>query len=120
MSRELEPVELVKMRDDQDRVERDFWASLKRVLRRVPFIDDLLAVYFCAMDPATPARVKAVLLGALAYFVMPVDLIPDFVALLGYGDDAAVLYAAIRTVGPHIRDRHREAARVALDRLLWT
>jgi uncharacterized membrane protein YkvA (DUF1232 family) len=60
--------------------------------------------------------VKAALLGALAYFVLPVDLVPDILPVLGYADDAAVLATALRLVASHIRPEHREAARQALAR----
>jgi uncharacterized membrane protein YkvA (DUF1232 family) len=54
-------------------------------------------------------------MGALAYFVIPTDLIPDFIASLGYTDDAVVFYAALRTIAPHIKDHHRDKARRTLD-----
>lgn len=73
-----------------------------------------MAAYFCALDSRTPARVKAILLGAVAYFLLPTDAVPDFLAGLGFTDDAAVLLAAIRSVRPHITDDHREKARDAL------
>ena len=57
------------------------------------------------------------LIAALAYFVVPTDLIPDFIASIGFTDDAAVLLAAIQTVTPHIKDGHRTQARAALWRL---
>jgi len=50
--------------------------------------------------------------------VLPFDVVPDFIALLGFGDDAAVLYAAIRSVAPHVKPQHRVRAKDALDRLL--
>ena len=59
-------------------VERGFWKKLLQLTGRIPFAEDLAAAYFCATDPKTPTRVKGILLAALAYFVMPVDLIPDF------------------------------------------
>jgi uncharacterized membrane protein YkvA (DUF1232 family) len=59
-------------------------------------------------------RVKGVLIAALAYFVMPVDIIPDFVAGLGFTDDAAVLATAIGLVGSHVTDRHKTRARAVL------
>jgi len=105
-----------KFQRDQARVESDFWAKLRRNLRRIPFLDDAVAAYYCAMDSRTPVQVRAVLFGALAYFVLPLDLFPDMIVGLGFTDDAAVLYAAIRTVMPHIRDNHRASARAALDR----
>ena len=66
------------------------------------------------MDPATPVRVKAVLFGALAYFITPVDMIPDILAGLGFSDDAAVFWMAWRAVRDHVTDDHRERAAKAL------
>jgi uncharacterized membrane protein YkvA (DUF1232 family) len=97
------------------RVRRSFWATFRRAARYVPFADDLVAAYFCALDPATPHRVRAVLLGALAYFVLPLDAVPDFLAGLGFTDDVTVLVAAIAMVRSHITPAHREAAKRALD-----
>lgn len=102
---------------NEARVKRDFWAKLKRFAGRVPFAEDLVAAYYCAMDAKTPARAKAVLLAALAYFILPTDLIPDFIAGFGFSDDAAVLMAALATIRAHLTDAHRAAARQALDRL---
>ncbi len=100
---------------DRGRVERGFWTKVRRTLGRVPFVEESVAAYFCAIDRDTPLQVKAILMGALAYFVVPVDMIPDFIAALGYTDDAAVFYAALRTVAPHIEERHRDRARETLD-----
>ena len=118
MAQDLTPAEANKMNRDRSRVERDFWQKLKVVARKIPFIDDLVSVYYCALDPATPRHVKYVLYGALAYFIMPFDLVTDFLPLLGFGDDAAVLYAAIRTVMPHIKPEHQVRAKEALDKML--
>jgi uncharacterized membrane protein YkvA (DUF1232 family) len=118
MAQDLSPEESDKLKRDRGRVERDFWQKLKATCRKIPFIDDLTAVYYCAMDPATPLQVKAILFGALAYFVVPFDVVPDFIAIFGFGDDAAVLYAAVRAVLPHIKPTHRALAKDALDRLL--
>ena len=114
--RDLVPYDSVKLQQDQKAVEAGFWKKLRRVASKVPFLDELLAAYYCAVDPATPLRVKAVLFGALAYFVMPVDLIPDFIAWFGFTDDAAVLFAAIRSVAGSIKPEHRDQARASLAR----
>ena len=106
-----------KLKRDQAKVERKFWDKLRKYVRQVPFVGDLIAAYYCAIDPATPLHAKAVLFGALAYFIMPIDLVPDFIAWIGFTDDAAVLYAALRTIAPHIKDSHRQQAKVAIDRL---
>jgi uncharacterized membrane protein YkvA (DUF1232 family) len=118
MAQDLTPAEADKMDRDRTRVEQDFWQKLKATARKIPFIDDLVSVYYCALDPATPLKSKAVLLGALAYFILPFDVVPDFIALLGFADDAAVLYAAIRAVAPHIKPEHRIRAKEALDKML--
>lgn len=97
--------------------ERRFWAKLRRVLARIPFAEDLLAGYYCAIDRDTPASVRAILLGAVAYFVMPADMIPDMLAGLGFTDDAAVLAAAISAVSRHLQPKHRVRARTELERL---
>ena len=110
------PVDPARYEADREQVEAGFWTKVRRTLGRVPFIEEAVAAYYCASDPATPFRVKAVLMGALAYFVLPTDMIPDVIASLGYVDDAAVLTAALRAVAPHISDAHRTQARTALDR----
>jgi len=118
MAQDLTPAEADKLKRDRTRVERDFWQKLKATCRKIPFIDDLTSVYYCAIDPSTPLQVKAILFGALGYFVVPFDVLPDFMPLLGFTDDAAVLYAAIRTVLPHIKPEHRVRAKEALDKVL--
>ena len=99
-----------------ERIVRDgFWKKLLKLAGRVPFADEAAAAYFCAIDPATPTRVKGILLAALAYFVLPFDAIPDFVAGLGFTDDAAVLAMALSLVARHVTPEHRARARAALD-----
>lgn len=96
-------------------VRNGFWRKARRVAVKLPFARDLLAAYYCAFDRTTPSHVRAALIGALAYFVMPFDAIPDVVAVFGYTDDAAVLATAIRLVAGHIRPEHHAAAQKALD-----
>ncbi|MGD9742641.1 MAG: YkvA family protein [Dongiaceae bacterium] len=107
-----------KLKRDQKQVERGFWRKLKRTAAHLPFLDELVAAYYCALDPKTPLQAKAVLMGAIAYFVMPVDMLPDFLAWFGFTDDAAVLYAAIKTVTGSIKPDHRERARAIIDKTL--
>jgi uncharacterized membrane protein YkvA (DUF1232 family) len=97
--------------------EKRLWTKLRRVLARVPFAEDLVAAYYCALDRDTPGYVRAVLFGALAYFVLPTDMVPDVLAGLGFTDDASVIAAAIAAVGRHLEPRHREQARERLERL---
>ena len=95
-------------------VEQGFWRKFKKVAGKIPFSEDLLAAYYCASDPASPFQVKVILLTALAYFVIPTDLVPDIVAGLGFTDDAAVLMIALRTVAGHVTDSHKQRARAVL------
>ncbi|WP_229426606.1 YkvA family protein [Microvirga alba] len=99
---------------DEEGVTRKFWAKLKRVGSRIPFAEELLAAFYCATDPATPRRVKLILMGAIAYFVLPTDAIPDILPLIGFADDAAVLAAAIAQVSGSITEQHRAKARDTL------
>jgi len=102
---------------DEARVRRDFWRKVRQVAAGLPFAEDLLAAYYCAFDAETPLQVKAILVGALAYFVLPFDVVPDMLPLVGFTDDAAVLLTAMRTIAAHLRPEHRDAARQALARM---
>lgn len=93
-----------------------FWAKLRGAIGRIDFAREAVAAWYCATDPATPTRVRAILIGALAYFILPADVIPDVIAGLGFTDDAAVFWAAWRAVSSHIDDRHRARADAAFDR----
>src|SRR2546425_11208827 len=99
---------------DEEPVRRGFWTKARRVAAKLPFAEDLLAAYYCAFDHSTPLQVKAALLGALAYFVLPFDAVPDMLPVLGFADDAAILATALRLVANHMRPEHREAARRAM------
>ena len=101
---------------DRESVRKHFWRKLKRVAVQLPFAEDLLAAYYCAFDRQTPRHVQAALLGAIAYFILPFDFVPDMLPVLGFTDDAAVLATAMRMVATHITPEHREAARAALKR----
>ena len=103
---------------NEERVRRDFWRKAARVAARLPFAEDLLAAYYCAFDRATPVQVKATLVGALAYFVLPFDAVPDVLPFLGFADDAAILATALRMVANHLTPAHRAAAQRKLDELL--
>jgi len=96
-------------------VTRNFWRTVRRAARHVPFMDEVVASYFTAVDGRTPMRAKGTMLAALAYFVLPADMMPDFLPLVGFTDDIAVLTAAIAAVRPHIRKEHRSEAKRLLD-----
>jgi uncharacterized membrane protein YkvA (DUF1232 family) len=97
--------------NEESTLGRSFLRKLGAVAAGIPFAEDVLAAYYCAFDRDTPLPVKTTLLGAIAYFVLPTDAIPDMLPALGFTDDAAVLATAIKLVSDHLRPEHREAAR---------
>jgi len=115
--RDIVVVDAPRLRRDQARVTKGFWRKFRRVFRHIPFAEDLLAAYFCAVDRETPRYVQALLMAALAYFVIPTDLLPDFIAGFGFTDDATVLLTALNTVDNNVKPKHRDAARLRLDAL---
>ena len=99
------------------RVSKGFWPKVARTAARIPFAKQVVSVWYAARDPETPMAAKGIMMGALAYFVLPFDAIPDVLAGIGFTDDAAVITAVIATLGANIRSRHRDAAQKALDRV---
>ena len=99
------------------RVTRGFWPKIRRTAARIPFADQALAAWYAARDPQTPMAAKGMIFAGLAYFVMPVDAIPDIFAGIGYTDDAAVIAALLATLGANIKRRHRDQAEEAVQRL---
>ncbi len=114
----LEPGDDDLRQERQQNVRKNFWKTARRAASKVPMMDEVVAAYYCAMDPATPTRVRGILLAALAYFILPLDFVPDFLMFVGFSDDVAVLTAAISAVRSNITDAHREAAREALSEKL--
>ncbi len=110
----LEPGNEGDFNDRSERVKEGFWKTARRAGRMVPFMDEVVAAYYCALDQNTPTRVRMTLMAALAYFVLPFDVIPDMLVGIGFTDDIAVLMAALTAVRTHITPAHRIAAREAL------
>ena len=102
-------------RVNEQRVARGFWLKIRRVAAKVPFAGDALSVWFCARDPATPAGAKAMMMAGLAYFVLPTDAVPDFLAVVGFTDDAAVIAALLAIVGKNLKPRHKAQAKDLLE-----
>jgi len=106
---------VTRTQDDEETIVREGFADkVRRTLGKVPFTREAVAAYYCAIDPTTPKQVKLAVFGALAYFVMPIDAVPDIIALLGFTDDAAIFWAAWRTIKPHVSDVHRSRAKAFL------
>ena len=82
------------------------------------FLRKLFALWYSFRSPDTPAWAKAVIIGALGYFICPVDATPDFIPGVGYVDDAAVIASALAAVGSNINDEVEDKAEKAVDDLL--
>ncbi len=102
---------------NEETVRNEFWPKLKKFLSRVPFAEKAVAAYYCAFDDDTPLRVKGVLLAALAYFIMPIDVVPDMIIGLGFTDDLTVLVTAYSLIHSHMKPEHIEKARETIERL---
>lgn len=105
------------MKLNEEKVRTGFWPKVRKVAAGLPFARDLLSVWYCAQDDETPIAAKAMMLAALAYFVLPTDAVPDFIAGIGYTDDAAVFAALLGLVGKNLKPRHREAAKRDIERM---
>ncbi len=116
MARDEPEIEILGPEDEkkQARIRAKFWPTVKKALRTIPFMDEVVAAYFAMLDPQTPMQARLPLIGALAYFVLPFDLVPDIIFGVGFLDDATILAAAIASVSSSITDDHREAARQTL------
>ncbi|WP_198912419.1 YkvA family protein [Parvularcula mediterranea] len=101
-----------------EKVEKNLFGTIKRLGKRLArsLLEDVLTAYCVMRDPDTPWQAKAILAGALVYFIQPFDVIPD-VMPMGLVDDAAILAAALERVGRYTDDRHRDEARAILDKL---
>lgn len=105
------------MKLNEQRVDEGFWPKMRRVAAKVPFAKEALSVWYCAKDDDTPLAAKGMMLAALAYFVLPVDAIPDVIVGLGYTDDAAVFTALMAIIGRNLKPRHKQAAEADIERL---
>lgn len=100
---------------NEQAVREGFSAKAKAYLRQLPMAVEVVALYFCMLDPKTPAWVKAAAAAALAYFILPLDAIPDLLPLVGLSDDATVLTAALTALSGYVNNDHRQRARAWMD-----
>lgn len=92
--------------------EENFWNKVKKFAVKAgkEVIVRALTLYFCLQDKDTPLWAKGVIVGALGYFICPLDAIPDITPVVGYSDDLGVLAAAFATVFVYIKDEHKKRA----------
>ena len=112
---EFDPQTLGSEEEQRRSLRQKLIRTARKAARQIPFLEDVIAGYYCALDPTTPTKVRGTALAALAYFILPVDVVPDFLLGIGFGDDAAVLLTTISMIRSHIRPEHLEAARTTLE-----
>lgn len=98
------------------------WGTLKKVAvsaGRKTLLSALI-LFYCLKDRDTPTWAKGVIIGALGYLILPVDLIPDIIPGAGYGDDWGAIVAALATVSAYIKDEHKAMAQAQVARLFGT
>jgi uncharacterized membrane protein YkvA (DUF1232 family) len=99
--------------------EGKFWEKVKKYAKKAgeKVIYSALVLFYCFKDPETPIWAKTVILGALGYFISPVDAIPDIIPVLGFTDDMAVIASALAMVAMHIKKEHKEKAKERIE--IW-
>ena len=97
--------------------ETSFWDKLKNFALKAgsEVIEKALFLYYAAQRPETPTWARTVIFGALAYFISPVDAIPDVIPVAGFTDDLGALAAAIGVVSMYITDEVKAQARQKLN-----
>lgn len=96
--------------------ESGLWAKIKRFAKQAghEVIEKVLWLYYAAQNPETPLWAKTTIYGALAYFISPIDAIPDIVPVIGYSDDLSVLAAAIASVSLYITAEVKEMTAIKM------
>jgi uncharacterized membrane protein YkvA (DUF1232 family) len=97
-------------KENEDMVTQNFWTKTKKFAGKIPFTKDAIAMYYCAVDAKTPLWAKGIAFGALAYFISPIDAIPDAILGLGFTDDAAIIAAGIKAISGQVTNEHKEKA----------
>jgi len=100
-------------------INKSFWEKIKSsaINAGKEVVEKAFILYYCLIDKDTPAWAKGTIIGALTYFISPVDAVPDVIPVIGYSDDLAVLAGAIVAVKTHIKREHREKAKKQVEKI---
>jgi uncharacterized membrane protein YkvA (DUF1232 family) len=110
---------MFKKKKDTDKIpEKKFWKKLRNYARKAgaKVVYASLLMYYAFRRKETPAWAKTAILGALAYFLSPIDFIPDLTPLLGFTDDFAVMLTGLITIGTYVDDNVKRQARAKMDK----
>lgn len=100
-----------------------FWKKIEKFFKKIgkKVLKPALILFYAAQDANMHPRARAAqatMIGALGYFIYPLDAILDITPIAGYADDWLVLTAATAVVAAHIKEEHREKAEESLNRWL--
>ena len=97
--------------------EESFWQKIRSYALAAgkAVIEIAFVLYYCLQDSDTPPWAKAVIIGALGYFILPMDGIPDFTPVVGFSDDFGALASAMGIVAVHIKPVHRMNAKMKVE-----
>ena len=99
--------------------EDGFWNKITSVLKSAGLVTlyKALQLYYVLQESSCPAHIKAAILGALGYFILPIDVVPDFIPGVGFGDDLVVITAALLMAQAYVDEEVKRKARDKLDDL---
>ena len=117
MSNEIQSVDDIDPKYAKSYSEDSFWDKIKGVLKSagLPIIYKALQLYYAMQNPNCPMSIKAGIIAALGYFISPIDLIPDFIPVLGFTDDLAAIGAALVMAHMYIDEDVKRKARQKID-----
>jgi uncharacterized membrane protein YkvA (DUF1232 family) len=103
----------VPMQYSSEYSDKGFWSKIKKHYKSAGrrLIELALTLYYALRDSDTPAWARTIIIGALGYFIFPLDILPDFVPAVGFTDDIASIAVALGAVALHIKDEHKTKAR---------
>ena len=96
-----------------------FWNKIKKHYKSIgkKLVKLVVVLFYTLRDNDTPSWAKTIILGAIGYFVLPLDIVPDFIPVAGFVDDFASISLAIGAVALHIKDEHKDKASIILDKI---
>jgi uncharacterized membrane protein YkvA (DUF1232 family) len=94
--------------------ESQFWKKLQHHAGKAGYelVEKAMTLYFVLQKPDLPPWVRTAVIGALGYFLWPMDTIPDFAPLIGYTDDLSVVAAALTAIAVHVDEDVRQRAKI--------
>jgi uncharacterized membrane protein YkvA (DUF1232 family) len=101
------------------KLELEFWEKVRSCLKIAGkrIIGAVLQLYFVATHKQTPLEIRVAVWGTLAYFILPLDAIPDAIPVVGYADDLGLILKTLSLVEPYLSPEISEMAKRKIDKL---